>query len=99
MTTSLAETLAFRALVRTLVDPRENWTEGHYTIDNIKLGIEVWTAGAAVLGTNLYKPGPLNLSLAQRWKLRRAVHIARANQLTRMLERARGNTDTERGEG
>ena len=79
------ERRAFRALIRSLRDPSEIWRQGDLTIDNASLGLRMWTANIPILHTNLYKPGPLRLSLWERWQLYRAISIARANQLIRQL--------------
>ena len=70
-------------LIEMLKDPNEVWDIGGYTCAHRKTGIRVWIAN----GRAFCRTWPANSgeSMLQRWRLWRAVRVARKNWLARKL--------------
>lgn len=71
-------------LVALLEDPSEEWLFDGHVAENKKYGIEVWVANAPILRTEMY-PVPLGLGLLDKWRVWRALKVARANYWMRKL--------------
>jgi hypothetical protein len=57
------------------------------TLRNLRNNVQIWVANIPILNTGIYKPTIINLSLWQKYKLYKAVQIAKNNQLLRELGR------------
>ncbi len=78
---------AFEKLIRSLEDPDEVWSDSTHTLDNRKLGIEVYT-NTHRSGYGLWKPVPLKFSKGKSLELANACDVAASNALGRVFKKA-----------
>jgi hypothetical protein len=57
------------------------------TLTNPRNNVAIWIANVPIFQTGIYKPLSISLSLWQKYKLYKAVQIAKNNQLLRELGR------------
>jgi hypothetical protein len=57
----------------------------NYTLENPRNSIIIWIANIPILNTRIYKPTNISLSLYQKYKLYKAVQVAKNNYILREL--------------
>jgi len=79
-------TIVGKALVDSLLNMNENWTQGNYTIENKKAQISIWTSNLPIIDTKVYYPENVYLSWHDEFCIYFAIQKRNQMNLLKRLE-------------
>lgn len=82
-------------IVELLKDPSEVWTDTGYTIRHQRTGLQIWVTNCPILDTNTY-PAGMHIGLVGKWRLWKAIKVARRNSILRILDAGKDQVKTKR---